>query len=373
MGAETNSPGSRSWFRGRWPLAAAVILLLALVSALLTATLFAPKGNSAAAAPGFDLLDQQGRPTTLAQFHGKIVVLTFIDPYCTQICPLTTQSMVEALRRLGPGAAANVQLVGIDANPDKTKVSDVAAYTRAHDLEGHWLFLTGTLPQLKKVWSSYHVYVASVDKDVVHQAVVYLIGPGGHERGIFSTPMSYGDVGEQAQMLAKAIARLLPSRSARLHNVSLQPNSPLAPDETVDLPALGTGHADVALGKTHAHLLCFFATWLGETANLPDKLAGLDEYGKLARREGWPAPVAVDELVIETSPAAARKLLVGMAATLRTPIVEDAGGHLADGYQVDELPWYVLTSPSGKIIWRHDGWLTPSGLIAGVRGALAAK
>ena len=52
-------------------------------------------------APGFVLRDQQGRLTSLAQFRGKVVLLTFLDPECTQLCPLTTESMVEAMRILG--------------------------------------------------------------------------------------------------------------------------------------------------------------------------------------------------------------------------------------------------------------------------------
>jgi len=47
----------------------------------------------------------------------------------------------------------------------------------------------------------------------------------------------------------------------------------------------------------------------------------------------------------------------------------DQSGRLADGYGVQDQPWFVLTSPSGKIIWKHDGWLSASQLIASVRRA----
>ncbi|HVB86059.1 MAG TPA: SCO family protein, partial [Candidatus Dormibacteraeota bacterium] len=109
-------------------------------------------------APNFVLRDQLGRETSLAQFRGKVVLIAFVDSHCTTICPLTTESMVEALRLLGP-AAADVQLIGINANPLALQVSDVAAYTDAHEMQGRWRFLTGSLPQLKKVWRDYNVYV----------------------------------------------------------------------------------------------------------------------------------------------------------------------------------------------------------------------
>src|SRR6266705_2760845 len=60
-------------------------------------------------APGFELTDQ---------FRGQVVLLAFVDSRCTTICPLTTVSMTEAVRLLGPGAAGRVQLLGVDANPD---------------------------------------------------------------------------------------------------------------------------------------------------------------------------------------------------------------------------------------------------------------
>ncbi len=35
----------------------------------------------------------------------------------------------------------------------------------------------------------------------------------------------------------------------------------------------------------------------------------------------------------------------------------DATGRVADGYGVADQPWFVLTSATGKILWKHDGWL----------------
>jgi len=360
-----------SLFRDRWLVAAAVGAVVAIVTAILTATIFAPKRSVGPRAPGFVLRDQQGRLTSLAEFRGKVVVLTFIDPYCQQICPLTTESMVEALRLLGPAAATRVQLLGIDANPLKTQVSDVAAYTRAHGLEGRWRFLTGTRAELERVWHGYHVYVAAAAGDIDHEAVVFLIDGKGRERKIYSTPMSYGAVGPQAETMAEGIAALLPSHPAVLRDASLeQQASPLEPADTASLPALGKGQRQVVLGGARPRLVLFFAGWLGESTNLPERLAALDAYGAQARRHGWPMPVAVDELTTEPSRAAARELLAPIAAKLQTPIVEDADGRLADGYQVEDLPWYVLTSRTGKILWRHDGWLSTAVLGQRVRAAL---
>ena len=146
-------------------------------------------------APDFTLRDQLGRPTSLAQFRGKVVVLTFVDPECTEICPLTTQSMVDAVRLLPPARAARVQLLGIDANPAKTRVADVAAYTRAHRLSGQWRFLTGPERTLEDVWHRYNVYVDAVKGNIEHDPIVFLIDGSGHERQVLFTAMRYASVG----------------------------------------------------------------------------------------------------------------------------------------------------------------------------------
>ena len=68
-------------------------------------------------APDFRLRNQFGQPMSLSQFRGKVVMLAFEDSECTTVCPLTTQSMLEAKQLLGP-AGSQVQLLGVDANPD---------------------------------------------------------------------------------------------------------------------------------------------------------------------------------------------------------------------------------------------------------------
>lgn len=321
-------------------------------------------------APGFVLRDQLGRRTSLSQFRGKVVLLAFVDSHCTTICPLTTESMVDAVRLLGP-AGSQVQLLGINANPLATKVADVAAYTSAHHMQGRWRFLTGSLSQLKRVWRSYHVYVAATHNDIDHEPIIFLIGPQGRERKIFLTQMSFEGVSQQAELLAEGIARLLPGHPALASKISLSYIQPIKPIEMLHLPAVEGHEREVALGKTHPHLLLFFAGWLRENSNLPAKLSILNRYATAAQRYGWPSPVAVNEPTTEASAQGSRQMLAQLATKLRAPIVEDVKGRLADGYNVEGLPWFVLSSASGKILWHHSGWLSPSALSRQVRTTLA--
>ncbi len=132
-------------------------------------------------APPFTLTDQSGAKVSLSKFRGKALVIAFVDARCTTVCPLSTVSMTEAVRMLGPAAARHVQLLGINANPDATAVSDVRAYSVAHQMMRSWDFLTGGPAQLAAVWKAYHVYVAASHGNIDHQPAIYLIDPAGKE------------------------------------------------------------------------------------------------------------------------------------------------------------------------------------------------
>jgi cytochrome oxidase Cu insertion factor (SCO1/SenC/PrrC family) len=311
-------------------------------------------------APGFTLTDQSGTPVSLRQFHGKVVVLAFVDALCTTVCPLSTVSMTEAVSMLGPAAARHIQLLGIDANPDATRVADVRAYTVAHQMTHAWDFLTGSRAQLEAVWRAYHVYVAASHGDIDHEPAVYLIDPQGRERTLYLTQMAYASVTQQAELIASGVSRLLPGHPAPHGGVSMTLARSIKPASPASLTVIGgapgTGH--VTLGPGHPHLVVFLASWDQEISDLPAELRALAAYQREAVRRGWPTVVAVDETPTETSPAdLARVLARSGGAKLGYPVVADTSGRLADGYGVQDLPWIALTSASGQIRYHHDGWV----------------
>ncbi len=87
------------------------------------------------------------------------MILAFNDSECTTLCPLTTSAMLEAKAMLGK-AGSRVQLLGVDANPAAISLEDVWSYSELHGMLNVWHFLTGSLPQLKQVWSRYGVEAA---------------------------------------------------------------------------------------------------------------------------------------------------------------------------------------------------------------------
>jgi cytochrome oxidase Cu insertion factor (SCO1/SenC/PrrC family) len=319
-------------------------------------------------APDIKLVNQFGQPMSLSQFRGKIVMLGFEDSKCTTVCPLTTQSMLQAKQLLGP-AGNQVQLLGVDANPDATSVADVLAYSRAHGMVNQWDFLTGSPAQLKAVWSAYHIAVQVEQGQIDHTPALFVIDQQGREQKIYLTQMAYSSVGQSAQVLADELSSLLPGHPHVASQESLASITVQGPYDHVALPS-ATGGPKVDLGPGSPHLVLFFATWLSEVSDLKSELLAGNAYDAAARKNGLPPLVAVDETVVEPSAQAVRTYLSGLGTSLSYPVALDTTGRVADGYNVQDQPWLALVSVSGKIIWTHDGWLPAPALTAAVHHAL---
>src|SRR6185369_7088891 len=262
-------------------------------------------------APDFRLRNQFGQPMSLSQFRGKVVMLAFEDSECTTVCPLTTQSMLQAKQLLGP-AGRQVQLLGIDANPDAISTADVLSYSRTHGLVNQWNFLTGSLAELKATWTKYDIAVQIENDQIDHTPALFVIDQQGRERKLYLTQMAYSSVGQSAQVLAQEISGLLPGHPKVASQQSLASVSVQGPADHLTLPSASSQGGTVTLGPGQPRLVMFFATWLSEVG-------------------------------------------------------KDTNGQVADGYQVQDQPWFALVSASGKITWSHDGWLPLPALEAAVR------
>jgi cytochrome oxidase Cu insertion factor (SCO1/SenC/PrrC family) len=309
-------------------------------------------------APDFRLVNQFGQPMSLSQFRGKVILLGFEDAECTNICPLTTQSMVWAKELLGT-AGNSVQLLGVDANPDAVGVSNVLAYSRDHGMVNQWAFLTGSRAQLKKVWSDYHIAVQIDNGDIDHTPALFLIDQQGRLRKVYLTQMAYTGIGQSAQVLAQDISGLLPGHPKLASQQSLATITGQGPTTRVSLraaPAAATPEgATVALGPGQPRLVVFFATWLAEVSDLKSQLVGLNAYQSAAAARRLPQLAVVNETVTEASTAAVYKFLSGLNLNYRVGL--DETGRLADGYGVQDQPWLTLVNAAGKITWSHAGWL----------------
>jgi cytochrome oxidase Cu insertion factor (SCO1/SenC/PrrC family) len=207
---------SRRGMRAFWVILAAIILagasvitVVAVVHARSGPPLARPEGIPASVsdaqinlmglspvpvrtAPGFTLTDQNGHTLSLSALRGKVVVLEFMDPHCTDICPIVSQEYVDAYHDLG-SLAGKVVFAAVNVNQYHAAVSDMMAYSREQRLNTipSWHFFTGPVPDLRKVWNGYEIAVQapSPNADIQHTSAVYFIDPAGQERFV-AAPMA---------------------------------------------------------------------------------------------------------------------------------------------------------------------------------------
>jgi cytochrome oxidase Cu insertion factor (SCO1/SenC/PrrC family) len=321
-------------------------------------------------APAFTLTDQFGKRVSLSSFRGKVVVLSFNDPECTTICPLTTTALLHAKELLGP-AASRVQLLGIGANPEATEVKWVHDYSKVHRMLHKWDFLTGSLPELKRVWRDYNIEAAVVNGAIDHTPATFVIDPRGRLSHLYVAQMAYSSVDQLGYEIARGVSAVLPGHPPLRSSQSLATIGLLGPHAGVTLPRAGGGA--VRFGpRTGPHLLLFFDTWDSEVTNLRGALEGLNGY---AAEQGNPPLVAVDEATVEPAPDALPSFLAALPHPLRYPVAIDRSGRFADGYRVQDSPWLELVSGTGRILFSRDvavkGWPTLNQLQARIRSAQA--
>jgi cytochrome c biogenesis protein CcmG/thiol:disulfide interchange protein DsbE len=300
-------------------------------------------------------------------------MLAFNDSQCTTICPLTTTAMVNARAMLGR-AASRVQLLGIDANPKATAIADVRAYSELHGMVDQWHFLTGSLTQLKRVWKAYNIAVAIEQGQIDHTPALFIIDPRGRLARLYLTQQSYAAVPQLAQLLAREASDLLPDHPRVRSRRSYAEIPGLPPTESTVVPRVGGG--TIALGRAKTpRLYLFFASWDQQVTDLAAQLQALNAYQKTATHSTLPSLTAVDEASVEPSPLAPRAFLLKLRRPLSYPVAIDSSGRIADGYGVQDEPWFVLTSAAGRILWYRDastsGWLPGRALERQLRAALA--
>jgi cytochrome oxidase Cu insertion factor (SCO1/SenC/PrrC family) len=136
-------------------------------------------------APPFSLTDASGNQVSLASLHGKVVLLTFLDPVCTTDCPLMAQELRNADHLLG-AKAKSVELVAVAANPLYYTAPYLTAFNRQEDLAGvqNWTYLTGPLKTLRSVWREYGISAVSLPggQMIAHNDLVFVIDAAGHVR-----------------------------------------------------------------------------------------------------------------------------------------------------------------------------------------------
>ena len=139
----------------------------------------APYGKSLA------LTGHDGRPRTLADFRGKVVVLFFGYTQCPDVCPTTLAELARVMKSLGADAD-QVQVLFVTVDPERDTPDILSHYVPAFD--PRFLGLYGNLEQTRAVAKEFKVFFEKRPGStpgsytVDHSAQVYVLDKKGRLR-----------------------------------------------------------------------------------------------------------------------------------------------------------------------------------------------
>ncbi len=136
-------------------------------------------------AQDFALTDQTGKPRTLTDFRGKVVVVFFGYVHCPDVCPTTLVELRDVVEKLGDDGK-RVQVVFVTVDPERDTPQLLADYMPV--FHPSFLALYGSLEQTARVAKEFKVFYQKVpgsapgDYTVDHTAGIYVFDPKGRVR-----------------------------------------------------------------------------------------------------------------------------------------------------------------------------------------------
>jgi protein SCO1 len=172
-------------------------------------------------ATAFSLTDQRGLPTAVPAQPARVIVLTFFNGPCNDICPVLAAELKQADATLGT-AASEVEFVTVNTDPVALAQSDETPSVQGTGLGSlpNWHMVTGPLTTLNAIWKAYGVSISVQDKTGLeaHNDVMDFIDPAGelrYQATPFANESSFGkfslaqaDIARWAQGIATYAERI---------------------------------------------------------------------------------------------------------------------------------------------------------------------
>ncbi len=176
----------------------------------------------------FTLLNQLGMPTSLSDYRGKVVLLTFLYTNCPDVCPITTNQLRDIYEALGE-TVNEAAIVAISVDPERDTVQVAFEYSERWKMTDRWSYLVGADAALAPIWKAYYLDPAALRPSadikaaadaqenqqaagidalvqesflVIHSAPIYLIDREGRLRVVFTQPFETADLIHDVQYLA---------------------------------------------------------------------------------------------------------------------------------------------------------------------------
>ena len=152
----------------------------------------------------FRLHDAAGKPRSLPDFRGKVVVMTFGYTHCPDVCPLTLANLASARKKLGEDGK-DVQVLFVTVDPARDKPELLREYVPAFDPT--FIGLTGTPDEVAAVTKEFRVYAAvhpgkpGEDYTVDHSAQMFAFDKAGKIRLVFAPDMKSDAIASDLRIL----------------------------------------------------------------------------------------------------------------------------------------------------------------------------
>ncbi len=142
-------------------------------------------------AGGLHLIDGAGRPVTLSQYQGDLLLVYFGYTRCADTCPLTMQKLAKAYRDAGAPKDVKVMMVSVDPAHDTPGV--IGPWVKHFDPS--FVGLTGSKQQIAAAAKVFMVGYNPDAEPVDHTAVVEVVDRHSRVRYIYGqgTIVKLGD------------------------------------------------------------------------------------------------------------------------------------------------------------------------------------
>lgn len=136
-------------------------------------------------APALELVDQEGRPFSLASLRGRPVLVFFGYTHCPDVCPETVGTVNRVLADVGDGPRA----VFVSIDPERDDVAAMASYLRY--LPAAYVGLSGSPQEVRRSAEAWGVQYARIDEGaasgyaMAHTADLFLVDGEGMLRARF--------------------------------------------------------------------------------------------------------------------------------------------------------------------------------------------
>jgi protein SCO1/2 len=152
----------------------------------------------------FHLTDFNGKPRSLADFRGKVVVLFFGYTHCPEVCPTTLSGLAKVMRMLGKDAD-KVQVLFVTVDPERDRPEMLAKFIPS--FYPSFLGLSGDERATAQTAKAFGViyekqYYKNGRYTMLHSDGTFLIGTKGQ-------PLLLSRYGEHAELLVQDIKLLL--------------------------------------------------------------------------------------------------------------------------------------------------------------------